>query len=207
MSAEIINLCSSDDESPLQPPPVRAPVRNTVVQDLRKRLRDSEQARRALSEEQTKLNETTSKLEEELAETRRQLAELEANQQDTPSLMESHQSSTEIIRCLNNDLEGMTRLSVENYSKFQNAHRLIGDYKSVIEALWSAVECPVCFEPIWEPAAYMCGHIVCQGCTTAACAHCRAPSPGVIKVYAIRDIVRTIAPLAENLQSPKKPRR
>jgi len=219
MPTEIIDLCDSSDSDVVETQPTRqsSVVRRAtpIVPDLRAKLRDSERARNQLADERIVFSKNNSRLEAELAEARRRIADLEQRQQpssfsmQTGDSMQSNDSHTEIIRCLNHDLERVTALSAENYMKYQGVKRQIGNYKSAIDSMWAAVECPVCFEPAWEPVVYDCGHLVCQGCAVSpACAHCRAPTRSFTKVYAMRDIVRTISPLAPpDENSPKKTRR
>jgi len=88
-------------------------------------------------------SKSCSKLEEELTETRKKLAQLQTGDHETHSLMD-RDSSSETIRALSHvrygvshylpidmsqDLGQVTRLSAENYAKYQNAMRVLGDYK------------------------------------------------------------------------------
>lgn len=165
---EIIELSDDSDDGQETP----------LVKHLRKELAASRKATKIAQEDKAKL-------QKELADAKRDLQTVNstAAQADT-----SHE---EIARILNQELTDVT-------AALNEAHQVNARLKETFMALWKSCECAVCFEPIWSPMVYLCGHIICQNCSrVATCAHCRAPTRGVaIKLFAFHDIVRTLAPLA-----------
>jgi len=171
-----------------------------VVVDLRRKLGN-------LRKEQRVMKEQNVRLHRELAETRRRLAELESSQ----AARETLESQAEITRVLNHDLEQMTSLAQGHYLKYMAAERARTAQKTVIESLWKALECPICFEPLYSPVIFRCGHLVCQGCAPASpiCGHCRTPTgQQFTKVYALGEITSTLKnQVPPDDLSPQKPRR
>lgn len=113
----------------------------------------------------------------------------------------------------------MTNVAQQNFQAYERARSEEENYREALEGLWQDMECAMCMEPCWEPLVYVvsrellvywhltgsssltCGHIFCDRCVqqivqakrTLECGQCRARSSQPYKVFALKQMVRTVA--------------
>ncbi|KAG8760058.1 hypothetical protein FRC14_004157 [Serendipita sp. 396] len=174
MEVEVIELSDSEGERTGDA---------VIIQRLQRNLRKSRMQNRLMKEKNEQLQKEIGDLKERLYAFR--------------GTDEDEGSHSEITRVLNQELIQVNKLAQDHYGKYTREKQKNTQYTTVVDDLWRAVECPVCFEPLWEPAVYFCGHVVCQNCINVMCGHCRGATGGhYIKLYAMHDIVQKLAPIA-----------